>query len=540
MFKQAVLISTMLLNVACSSGSDGNDELAGTVAISGNVQGMSGTLTIGINGVQETITNNGRFTATTRVEQDTAYTVAVISSSDNLNCVVTDGTGTAAMNVSNIDITCDGTDFSAYNLNALAFQEEAPSVLTFAFHLIDRFTGEAVNDITKENITDYLNVLENDSVISPRESFLEVDKLSNYNAEYQTVFVIDVSSSLFSEELLSIKNAIKNVIYNNETEESKLLPNQSVTILTFDSEVDVVIEQSQDPLAIIEQLDAIKIGGNSTNLYGAIKEGVDVWQNEISLDLLSYGSLILFTDGVHNSDNATTTNARNAASGKDLYFIAIGDEADTETLAEFTTSDNIYELEDFDQLDSVLQTAFAKIKTYEDGLYVMSYATPKRSGNHTLTVEAIDDYPCELAINDSEQLQIDFNGSLNACHDSFNATFSASGFSDIAPILTLNGARTSLVPEILWQAKLRWSRETPSFTWTIKACRGELEYTISEDNSAVTFHRTDPDFAIGYVMLTEDITGASSESYLLMANKQDTIDNSKQISSQQLEEMCGL
>lgn len=540
MLKRAILLSTLVLNMACSGSDDKDSELAGTVSLAGVVEGLTGEISIYVNGNLETITNNGQFTSSTRIEENATYSVTVNSSSDNLDCLITNGSGTAIANISDVTIVCNGLaeNFKAYNLNALAFQEEEPSVLTFAFHLIDRFTGTAVDSIDKSNITEYLNVLENNSVISPRESFLEVDKLSNYNAEYKTVFVIDVSSSLFNNELTSIKNAIKNVISDPVTQESKLLPNQSITILTFDSEVDVVIENSQDPEAIIEMLDAVTIGGNSTNLYGAIKQGAEVWQNEISLELLSYGSLILFTDGVHNSDSSSTSAALNAAKGKDLYFIAIGDEADTTTLSEFTATDNIYQLENFDELDGLLQSTFAKIKTYEDGLYVMSYATPKRSGTHTLTVEAIDDYPCTMAVTPSEEAQLENGSSLDNCNDSFSDDFSAAGFTDIEPILTLTGARTTLVPEMLWQAKLRWSRETPIFNWQIKACRGGLEFNLSEDNAAVTFTRTDPDFAIGYVSLTEGITGVTTDSYLIMASKQSTINNKFLFSKDTLEDIC--
>lgn len=536
MFKQIALLSTLLVTVGC--GSSGPDENAGTVSVSGTITGLAGDITLALNGSLETFTNNGPYTAETRITLDESYTIDIIESSQGLNCTIENNTGTATDNLIGVNLVCDATEFTAYNLNALAFQEESPSVLTFAFHLVDRYTGTAVDSITKENLTSYLNVLENDSTISPRESFLEVDKLSNYDAEYHTVFVIDISSSLFSEELLAIKNAIKNIIID-ENGGSKLLPNQAITVLTFHSQIDTVIENSQDPVAISNAVDAITIGGNSTDLFGGLKAGLEVWENEISLDLLSYGSLILFTDGDHNIDNAQPSSVVSATEGKDIYFIAIGEEADTETLKEFTTSDNIFELDDFDQVGMALQSTFDKIKTFEDGLYVMSYATPKRSGSHDLTITAIDDYPCSMAVTENEQAQINANGKLDNCVDQFTSSFNATGFTDIEPKLTLTGPKTTLVPEILWQAKLRWSHETPAFTWQVTECRGEFTYQPSDDNSAITFTRTDPDFAVAHVMLTEDTTGASSQSYLIMASKQETIDNSQQLSSANLSRICG-
>ena len=534
MLRLAGLSLAVSLLSACGGGSDSNPD-NGTIGFSGTITGLQGDITLAINGNQETFSDNGAFSASTRVTIDESYSVQVVDTEYDLTCTVSNGSGVAATNVTNIEISCNGEELTAYHLSELAFNVEEPSVVTFAFHLVDRFTGAAINTITNDNVEDFINVLENDLPISPTESFLEVEQLASVNADYHTVFAIDISSSLTNDQLQLILTAVKDVLVDDGGE-SKLLDDQYVSILTFDSEVETIVDKSQDITTIIDALEGIRVGGNSTNLYGAIKAATESWNNEISLDELSYGSLILFTDGRETSEKVSKQDALDASAGKDTYFIVIGDEADTEVLQEFTSSENIFSFADFADLEQAIGQALSQVQTFEQGLYVLSYATPKRAGNHELTISGVDDFRCDTSVTDEEAEQISNNGELTNCNDEVSYEFNADSFEDVSVELTLTGTTVTLLPTIEWQAKLRWSRETPSYQWTIDSCLGDIESTISEEGDTIEFERVSDSFSISYVSVQDTVTGQSKGSYLVMAPNTNSLANLNILT---LDQICG-
>jgi len=536
MYKRLTLALSLALLQACGgSGSDEPEVPPGTVGFSGTASGIAGDITLAINGQNEDISENGSFSLATRINEGDSYLITVASTEQNLNCEVVNGTGTALANVTNLEVNCDGENQTAYSLNDLAFNVESPSIVTFAFHLIDRYTGNAITDITRDNVTDYIEVLENDLPISPSESFLEVDVFEDFNAEYTTVFVVDVSSSLLNEDLDIVKTSIINVVLDEQTGESKLDPNQSVSILTFDGDVETVITASKDPHAIKTALEQVEIGGNSTNLYGAISEGAASWDNVIALEQIQYGAMVLFTDGGHNSDNTTPADIAEDVAGKDVFFIAIGSEADTAAFEQFTSSENIFEIDDVSEVVETLTAAIEDVKTFEDGLYLLSYATPKRAGDHSLTIKTRDDYRCDTAVTEMEQNQVSNSGNITECKDEVSHDFNADNFADVEATLQLAGTTVTLVNELDWQVKLRWSRETPNYDWSVNVCYGDISYQLSDDESRLHLSRTEDSLSIARIMVEETNSGQEAESYLIMATNQSEIDTVWRID---LERLC--
>ncbi|MDA8621134.1 VWA domain-containing protein [Psychrosphaera sp.] len=541
-FKSAKLNLTLsfsmvaLLLQGCSgSDSDKTTNIApNTASISGSINGLAGQVTVSLNGNEQTFTTNGDFTFSTRVTLDESYNVTLVSQPTGLNCNIANANGTVTGNVSNIDITCSGLEGTAYSLNNLGFSAQAPSVLTFAFHLVDRFTGKAVEALTTSNVKDYLRVTENDLPVSTSESFLEVDPLVGLDSIYTTVFAIDISASLTEDDLNEVISSIKGSI-SDSNGDSLLAPNQRISIYTFDSNVQLVVENDRDIDSILTALNSISVGGNSTNLFGGIKQSAESWENEISTELVSYGSLVLFTDGNDSSGLVSKENALASVASKDIYFIVLGEESNTQTLAEFTPESNIFKIEDFNQLTTVLSSTLDFAKSYENGLYILSYATPKRAGSHELTIAANDDFDCQTSVNDTEAQQISDTGNIKDCVDEVSHTFDASGYTDIAPELELTGVSTSLAPSVDWQARVRWTNSTSDLDWQVESCVGNISVNVSEDKKTATFTRASDDFSMIYIEVTDLNTLVTQNGYLKMSDNESDIQKAK---NQRDSELC--
>lgn len=534
-FALAVVFMASLLQACSGGGSNDSVEVdPNTVSIGGTIEGLAGEITVSINGSEEVLNTNGDFTFSTRVTIQESFVIKLVDAPTGLVCSIENSSGSATANISNVAINCSGLEARAYSFNNLGFSEESPSVLTFAFHLINRITGRAIEDLTTDNVSDYLIVTENQLPISKTESFLEVDPLVGLNATYTTVFAIDISASLTQANLAQVVSSIKDSVADANGN-SLLEANQRVSIFTFDSTIENVLEPSQDIQNIFDALDNIEVGGNSTNLFGAIKQSADSWTNEVSSDLISYGSLILFTDGNDNSELVSKDEALSSVASKDVYFIVLGNESNTDTLAEFTPESNIFSIEDFNELNTVLSSALDFAKSYENGLYVLSYATPKRAGNHLLTIAPNDDYDCNTSVNDAETQQMSDTGFISDCIDSVSHNFDANGYTDITPQLELSGVKTTISTSADWQARVRWTNSDVDLSWQVERCIGNISYSLSEDKKIATFERQIDDFSMVYIKVTDENSSVSEEGYLQMSS---TEGDFKLVKNQRNSDLC--
>jgi hypothetical protein len=83
---------------------------AGSVTIGGTVTGLTGTLVLNNNGVENlTVTTNGEFTFVTGVRIGATYAVTVADQPSGQTCTVANGSGTATARVTNVAVTCTDT-----------------------------------------------------------------------------------------------------------------------------------------------------------------------------------------------------------------------------------------------------------------------------------------------------------------------------------------------------------------------------------------------------------------------------------------------
>ena len=520
--KSSAIALTLIALQGCGGDGDNSDTppAPSFIGFSGNISGLSQFVTIAINGQEQTIEQNGEFVLDATVEVGTNFNIEIVDAPEGLSCDLSTESGVASNDITDLEVSCQGIETAAYSISSLNFDDETDtSVIATTLHLIDRQADRVVDTLTTDNISEYLTLLENGLPVSKQESFVEVDPVVALSSRYTTVIAIDVSSSI-QNSLASIKQAIKDIIID-ENGISKLAPKQQVAIVTFDGEVTFQTQPTQDLETILAAIDAIEVGGPSTNLYGAIEASVNSWTNEISIDQVSYGSLILFTDGNDSSALVSKEQALEAAQNKDIYFITIGEETDVDVLAEFTSNKNILNLSDANDVAESLYSAVERAQTYENGLYVVSYATPKRAGEHTLTIVANDDYDCQTPVSQQEKNELENTGLLNDCADQVEFEFNANGFSDVQPRLDIIGVSKTTAKTVEWTAKTRWSHETPAFEWRTQLCAGDVTRSIS--GNTITFTREVDNLSVVKVEVSDTATNVNAVKYISMAKDENNL-----------------
>lgn len=93
----------MTANVVCKDDA----AIANERSIGGTVSGLSGAVTLQLDGANDLeVTEDGEFAFTTKVEDGATYEVTVSSQPSGQLCSVADGQGTATADVSNVVVTC--------------------------------------------------------------------------------------------------------------------------------------------------------------------------------------------------------------------------------------------------------------------------------------------------------------------------------------------------------------------------------------------------------------------------------------------------
>ncbi len=367
----------------------------------------------------------------------------------------------------------------AVNLQPYAITATQPSIVTMIQRVVDRSSGEPVTSLTLEDF----NVLENDTPIAEREAFLDLEPIDQIPYQLNTVLMLDVSSSVTSSDLVDVKAAAAKIVDN-------LIQNQQIAVYVFDDTVRRVSDFSSDKEALKTAIDGITGGGPSTNLYGAVVNGFNQWDNSFTLDQVTHGALILITDGNDTASSSTLDAALAAKGDKDFFALTVGSEIDPDPLVQIVlgekldaiadtdralASKRLFSVSNYSEVDAGLQQIAAEVERLTQGLYFLYYATPKRSGTHTVTVSIENNALCsELDVN---------------CVTSLSGNFSASGFSNVLPELLFSGPEGTLRPGNTYQlsGRVRWSNPPYEFTWALENLDGQMTLEVNpEDPSKAT------------------------------------------------------
>jgi len=129
----------------------------------------------------------------------------------------------------------------------------------------------------------------------------------------------------------------------------------------------------------------------STNLYGSVIAGMSRLEREIDeelrLGIPLGGSLVVFTDGSDQAGRASFSDVTEALDESHVSVFAVGvaGEVETEVLEAIGRDGTVY-IGGLDELDAAMDEIWGLVDQIGDGIYLVSYCTPARSGSHDITV----------------------------------------------------------------------------------------------------------------------------------------------------------
>ncbi|MDZ7832272.1 MAG: VWA domain-containing protein [Desulfobacterales bacterium] len=240
---------------------------------------------------------------------------------------------------------------------------------------------------------------------------------SDYTYTFDTVLLLDNTPSQ-TGNLDLIKEAAQAVIDSLDEKRQ-----QRVAIVAFDDNGDPFVKQEfTDDLSELNQClitgeaseqnpDALQLATGTTDLYGAVIQGLSLWDDDTSPTGKDFrqGALVAVTDGKDTSNLNTLKDALLKRGRKPVYTVAVDSEniaenilADLEKLGStggfFPVAEPAREADEgYDKkenLSETLQEIQNRLLCFADGFYWLRYKSPSTSEddnlNHTVNVSIID------------------------------------------------------------------------------------------------------------------------------------------------------
>lgn len=294
-------------------------------------------------------------------------------------------------------MACGNDDGDSPRLNVSIEDQfvNLPSNVSVFFRVEDG-AGKGIAGLTESDFTIY----ENGSEISEFEATRKIQP-NEQVFDYHITLLLDLSGSVLQgESLEALKDAAKGFIDEVIPSESEVNAQAvKMEIWWFDGAANIKQLQGTATDAntlkvAIDNITPQMSSDNSTNLYGAVIQGIDVASTKLSqtrqMDEIASSALVIFTDGTDQANRNTRGQAAEAVKNADkdlaLYTIGLGGEIDETILREigktsFVSAANIGEL--LDRFQEIGDLISGRANSY----YLLEYCSPKRSGSNQLTIE---------------------------------------------------------------------------------------------------------------------------------------------------------
>lgn len=280
--------------------------------------------------------------------------------------------------------TKSSTNYSpGYLINSFGIVTYWPNIIRALFQVTD-LNNKGITNLTSSDF----EVYEDGKKISSHESLLNISKKESNYFLFNTVLMIDNSSSITDDDgsnLTSIKSAAKDFVNN-------MFEQQNVAIYSFSGTTNLVLDFTPvtDKAKIFSAIDGIQKGARSTDLYGAVITASSRIKQYMNADSIISGAIVLFTDGDDTQGSHTLEQALNSVNGKNVYTIGLGTDLNPEILS-FIGKNGYYPIADINQLSNTFISIQQELSNLSNSFYWLEYQTPKRGNfNHLLQILIIN------------------------------------------------------------------------------------------------------------------------------------------------------
>lgn len=251
-----------------------------------------------------------------------------------------------------------------YKFRSFAIETEQPNTVNLLFQ-VRNSNSIGVTDL----VTDDFYVKENGEELNAYESDFKVEHFVNAQA-LKTVLLVDISKSV-EPNLDGVKDALISFVNDKAAY-------QEISIYTFSSSSTKLIDYTTSKEALKAAINSIEIGTSSTNLYGAIVDCANLWEDDFTLESVEIGNLIILVDGNENQDLLTLDDALDAVEDRSVYVVGVGTDYDPGIMRKLG---DYYAANTIEKLENQMLTVQEAILKESESIYHAHYNSPKRGPN---------------------------------------------------------------------------------------------------------------------------------------------------------------
>jgi hypothetical protein len=130
---------------------------------------------------------------------------------------------------------------------------------------------------------------------------------------------------------------------------------------------------------LIQSVNDIELGFNTTDLYGSLINMYGKWKDSFSLSQIDQGFLVVFSDGDDTASRATLTEALAARGDKQVFTVGFGIDVDPAILAQIGNAGSFYEQSDISRLTTLFEEVQDDLTKLSESFYWFNFASPKRA-----------------------------------------------------------------------------------------------------------------------------------------------------------------
>ena len=257
------------------------------------------------------------------------------------------------------------------------------------------FTVEKGDEPVAGLTADDFEIYEDGSLVSKFES-KQVIQNPDVAAVMYTMLLLDMSGSITeSGEQDTLVDSAK--IFTEEVGTT-----QKVGVYSFDGDEDIRMvvpftEGQGRAEGGLEGLRTYKPKDPSTNLHGAVVQGLEVLKEELDKDdrPLKFGTLVVFSDGTDRAARVSREEMMEALNEEDyqyyeIYAIGVGGEIEEARLGDIgRDGTELVKEKDKGQVEAAFRAVADRIERHTKRFYLLSYCTPARKGDHEVKITAI-------------------------------------------------------------------------------------------------------------------------------------------------------